>query len=53
MPKHQLFLIMIAVMGEKITLTSKDKCIVMIAAPGDAMNVHEQNPPTDLTIYLD
>ena len=40
------------VMGEKITLTSKDKCIVMIAAPGDAMNVHEQNPPTDLTIYL-
>ena len=39
-------------MGEKITLTSKDKCLVMIAAPGDAMNVHEQNPPTDLTIYL-
>ena len=39
-------------MGEKITLTSKDKCIVMIAAPGDAMNVHEQNPPTDLTIFL-
>ena len=40
------------VMGEKITLTSKDKCIVMIAAPGGAMNVHEQNPPTDLTIFL-
>ena len=39
-------------MGEKITLTSKDKCVVMIAAPGDAMNVHEQNPPTDLTIFL-
>ena len=39
-------------MGEKITLTSKNKCIVMIAAPGDAMNVHEQNPPTDLTIFL-
>ena len=39
-------------MGEKITLTSKDKCIVMIAAPGGAMNVHEQNPPTDLTIFL-
>ena len=39
-------------MGEKITLSSKDKCIVMIAAPGDAMNVHEQNPPTDLTIFL-
>ena len=40
------------VMGEKITLTSKDKCVVMIAAPGNAMNVHEQNPPTDLTIFL-
>ena len=39
-------------MGEKITLTSKDKCVVMIAAPGDSMNVHEQNPPTDLTIFL-
>ena len=39
-------------MGEKITLTSKDKCIVMIAAPGNAMNVHEQNPPTDLTVFL-
>ena len=39
-------------MGEKITLNSKDKCIVMIAAPGNAMSVHEQNPPTDLTIFL-
>ena len=39
-------------MGEKITLQSKDKCIVMIAAPGQSMNVHEQNPPTDLTIFL-
>ena len=38
--------------GEKITLTSKDKCTVMIAAPGEAMNVHEQNPPTDLTVFL-
>ena len=40
------------VMGEKITLTSKDKCLVLIAAPGDRINVHEQNPPTDLTIFL-
>ena len=24
----------------------------MIAAPGEAMNVHNQNPPTDLTIFL-
>ena len=39
-------------MGEKITLTYKDKCVVMIAAPGNAMNVHEQNTPTDLTIFL-
>ena len=39
-------------MGEKVTLISKDKCIVMIAAPGHAMNVHEQNPPTDLTVFL-
>ena len=40
------------VMGEKITLQSKDKCTVMLAAPGEAMNIHEQNPPTDLTIFL-
>ena len=39
-------------MSEKITLTSKDKCTVMVAAPGNEMNVHEQNPPTDLTIFL-
>ena len=39
-------------MGEKITLSSKDKCIVLIAAPGDPLNVHEQNPPTDLTIFI-
>ncbi len=39
-------------MEESITLTSKDKCIVIIAAPGVAMNVHEQNPPTDLTVFL-
>ena len=39
-------------MGEKIILASKDKCIVMIASPGDSMNIHEQNPPTNLTIFL-
>ena len=39
-------------MDEKITLASKDKCTIMVAAPGAAMNVHEQNPPTDLTIFL-
>ena len=40
------------VMGEKITLQSKDKCTVMLAAPGEQMNVHEQNPPTDLTVFF-
>jgi aminomethyltransferase len=39
-------------MGEKITLSSKDKCIVLIAAPSDLLNVHDQNPPTDLTIFI-
>jgi len=39
-------------MGEKITLQSKDKCTVMLAAPGEPMNIHEQNPPTDLTVFL-
>jgi len=39
-------------MGEKITLFSKDKCFVLVAAPGDPLNVHEQNPPTDLTIFV-
>ena len=24
----------------------------MLAAPGEQMNVHEQNPPTDLTVFL-
>ena len=39
-------------MGEKISLSSKDKCFILIAAPGDPLNVHEQNPPTDLTIFI-
>ena len=38
--------------SEKIILKSKDKCTVMLAAPGEAMNVHNQNPPTDLTVFL-
>ena len=24
----------------------------MLAAPGESMNVHNQNPPTDLTVFL-
>ena len=39
-------------MGEKIILSSKDRCFVLIAAPGNPLNVHEQNPPTDLTIFV-
>ena len=39
-------------MGEKTILSSKDKCFVLIAAPGHPLNVHKQNPPTDLTIFV-
>ena len=39
-------------MNEKIILKSKDKCTVMIASPGEEMNVHNQNPPTSLTVFL-
>ena len=38
--------------GEKLKLKSKDKCYSIFAAPGPAMLVHEQNPPTDLTIFI-
>ncbi len=38
--------------GEKIKIKSKDKCYCIFAAPGDEMLVHEQNPPTDLTIFV-
>ena len=39
-------------MGEKITLNSKDACIVMVASPGMEMNVQNQNPPSSLTVFL-
>ena len=39
-------------MDEKIILKSKDKCTVMVASPGEKMNVHNQNPPTSLTVFL-
>ena len=39
-------------MDEKIILKSKDKCTVMVASPGEEMNVHNQNPPTSLTVFL-
>ena len=39
-------------MGELVTLQSKEKCIVMIGSPGELMSVHNQNPPTSLTIFI-
>ena len=38
--------------GEKINLKSKDKCYCIFAAPADDMLVHDQNPPSDLTIII-
>ena len=38
--------------GEKLKFKSKDKCYSIFAAPGPAMLVHEQNPPTELTIFI-
>ena len=38
--------------GEKVKIKSKDKCYCIFAAPGAEMLVHEQNPPTDLTIFV-
>tara|TARA_S200000501_G_scaffold119020_1_gene111819 strand:+ start:100 stop:2439 length:2340 start_codon:yes stop_codon:yes gene_type:complete len=39
-------------LGEKIKLISKDKCYCILSAPGPEMLVHEQNPPTDLTVFI-
>ncbi len=38
--------------GEKIKLISKDKCYCIFSAPGPNMLIHNQNPPTNLTIYI-
>ncbi len=38
--------------GEKLNFKSKDKCYCIFAAPGPSMLIHEQNPPTDLTIFI-
>ena len=38
--------------GEKIKLISKDKCYCIFSAPGDDMLIHEQNPSTNLTIFI-
>tara|TARA_Y100001970_G_scaffold113711_1_gene141797 strand:- start:1747 stop:4086 length:2340 start_codon:yes stop_codon:yes gene_type:complete len=39
-------------LGETIKLSSNDKCYCIFAAPGPNMMVHDQNPPTDLTIFV-
>ena len=41
-----------SISGELVKLRSKDKCYCIFAAPGDDMIIHNQNPPTDLTIYI-
>jgi len=37
---------------EKINLNSKDKCYCIFAAPGKEMLIYDQNPPTDLTVFV-
>ena len=38
--------------GETIKLKSKDNCYVIFASPGDDMDVTNQNPPCELTIFI-
>ena len=38
--------------GEKIKIKSKDKCYVIFAAPQNDMLVSEQNPSSDLTLFI-
>ncbi len=38
--------------GEKVNLISKDKCTCIFSAPGNAMKINEQNPPTDLLLMI-
>ena len=38
--------------GEKIKISSKDKCYCIFSAPGNDMLIHEQNPPTELTLFI-
>ena len=37
---------------ENIKLKAKDKCYCIFSAPGPEMIIHEQNPTTDLTIFV-
>ena len=38
--------------GEKIILNAKDNCYCIFAAPGGNMLIHDQNPPSDLTVLV-
>ena len=38
--------------GENIKLNAKDKCYCIFSAPGPEMLVHEQDPTTNLTIFI-
>ena len=38
--------------GEKIKLKSKDKCYAIFSAPSEDMLVTNQNPPSELTIFI-
>jgi len=38
--------------NEKIKLKAKDKCYCIFSAPGPEMIIHEQNPTTNLTIFI-
>ncbi len=38
--------------GASISFTSETDCIVLIAAPGSAMEVDQQTPPTDLEAWV-
>ena len=41
-----------SISGDKVNFKSKDKCYVIFAAPGKNMLVYEQNPSTDLTLFI-
>ncbi len=38
--------------GEKVKLKSKDKCYVIFSAPQNEMLISDQNPSSDLTIFI-
>ena len=38
--------------GESMKFKSKDKCFAIFAAPCDDMDITNQNPPSDLTIFI-